>query len=146
VLHEHANEPVDLCRVIRMLLIHDLVEIYAGDYIVYTEKQEEKARKEHEGARRIFGLLPEDQCVEFMDLWLEFEARQTPESRFANAVDRLEPVMQNYYSAQPTWKTYQISYDKVVDTNKRIRDGSEQLWDYAKTIIDEGFQKLDRTE
>jgi putative hydrolases of HD superfamily len=137
VLAEHANEDIDLARVMKMLLIHDLVEIDAGDYIIYTKATEEKEAKELLAAERIFGMLPDDQKAEFRGLWAEFEARKTIEARFAAALDRLEPVMQNHHNHGDTWRKFGIPMSQIMEINQRIGKGSETLWEYAKSLIEE---------
>jgi putative hydrolase of HD superfamily len=137
VLSEYANFPIDLPKVIKMLLIHDIVEIDAGDTIVYEIDHKEKAKKESAAAKRIFGILPDDQRDEFIGLWREFEERSTTEARFATAVDRLEPVMQNALTGASVWIEHQIGAHQILDVNKRIGEGSDKLWEYAKSIIEE---------
>ncbi len=137
ILHEYSNERIDLLKVLKMLLIHDLVEIDAGDYLVYTDKNAEKNEKEKKAAERIFSLLPDEQKNEFMLLWKEFEFKETAEAKFAFALDRLEPVMQNYCNNGAAWIEHNIKYEKIVNTNSKIEDGSSDLWQYAKSIIDE---------
>lgn len=141
VLAEYANEPVDLVKVIKMVLIHDIVEIDSGDYLVYTDLTDEKEKKETEAARRIFGILPEEQGNEFFDLWREFEQRITPEARFAAAVDRLEPIMQNYFTEGVTWRENNIKAAQILNLNQRISSGSATLWEYAKQLIEECMAK-----
>ncbi len=138
VLFEYSNrKDIDLLRVIKMLLVHDLVEIHAGDYIFYTDKQAEKEQKEKEGAERIFGLLPEDQKMEFKGLWEEFEARVTPEAKYARVLDRLEPIMQNYYNDGSDWVKHKITSGMILDRNSIIKDGSEELWEHVQTMVSE---------
>src|SRR5271157_4511307 len=108
LLSGHSASPVDLLKVIKMVLIHDIVEIDAGDRLVYSRKQDETSRDENSAARRIFGLLPDDQRDELIGLWSEFEEGATPESRFAYALDRLEPVMQNYFDRARTWRKHNV--------------------------------------
>ncbi len=135
VLSEHSNENLDILKVIKMLLIHDIVEIDAGDVIVY-HKTSENSKEEQQAAERIFGLLPEDQKNEFITLWEEFEERVTAEAKFAAAVDRLEPVMQNMHHDCSTWKNFNIKYEQVVSTNSKIADGSKIIWNYIKEKLD----------
>jgi putative hydrolases of HD superfamily len=136
ILSEYANEPVDVCKVIRMALIHDIPEIDNGDVMVY-KKSEADFENERRAAERIFGLLPDDQRDECLSLWAEFEERKTPEARFAAAIDRIEPVMQNYLNDGCAWKENGIKADRVMDTNKHIDAGSHAIWEYAKSMIDE---------
>jgi putative hydrolase of HD superfamily len=141
VLAEHANEPVDVVKVVKMVLVHDIVEIDAGDYIIYTKLTAEKEAKEKAAAERIFGLLPEEQKDEFYSLWREFEERRTPEAKFAAAIDRLEPVMQNYYTQGAPWRENNVPAEHIYSINHRIAAGSETLWEYAKSLIDECVAK-----
>ncbi len=138
VLAEHSNVPVDTLKVLKMVLIHDLVEIDAGDVMVYAAEQSGKAAKEEAAAERIFGLLPADQGEDFKELWREFEARQTPEAKFAAAVDRLEPIMQNCMNRGDVWREHGIKAAQILDLNgRRIGGSAEALWEYAKGLIEE---------
>jgi len=137
ILSEYANEKLNIVKILKMVLIHDLVEIDTGDTLVYDINSEEKSKKENECAERLFGSLPEDQYIEFIKIWEEFEARITPESKFAHAIDRLEPVLQNYLDDCYTWKEHSITADKVYRVNRKIQDGSNYLWEFVQRIIDE---------
>lgn len=141
VLAEHANEPVDISRVVKMVLIHDIVEIDAGDYIVYTDKKSEKEEKERKASKRIFGILPDEQRKEFISLWSEFEKRETAEAKFAAAIDRLEPLMQNYYNEGDTWLKYDIKFEQIINGNKHMEEGSSVLWELARKMIEECREK-----
>jgi putative hydrolase of HD superfamily len=124
VLGEYSNEQIEISKVIKMVLIHDIVEIDAGDVIVYDTQNRDLAReKEHLAAERIFGILPGDQKKEFIDLWNEFEERKTPESKFAAAIDRFEPILQNHLTDYYTWKTHGITHTQLHDKNQHIEDG-----------------------
>jgi putative hydrolase of HD superfamily len=137
VLAEHANEPrLDLLRVLKMLIIHDLVEIDAGDTFAYdTAAMVHQHEREARAAERIFGLLPKDQCSEFMSLWDEFEERRTPESAFAAAIDRFQPVLLNCSTEGAAWRRHRVTADRVVARNSHIREGSERLWAAAARLI-----------
>ncbi len=142
VLQEYANEKIDLLRVMKMVLIHDLVEIDAGDIPVYnTEMRAANEQKEKDAAKRIFGLLPQEQGNELLELWEEFEAKSTPEAKFAAALDRMEPVMQNYFTEGFVWKKFDVDSMKVTSVNKRIANGSEALWSYVEGIINDSVEK-----
>jgi putative hydrolase of HD superfamily len=141
ILSEYANTPIDLVKVIKMVVIHDIVEIDTGDKIVYAKDFTKTDKEEYLAAERIFGLLPEDQKNELKNIWLEFEEKKTAESKFAFAIDRLEPIMQNYYNDGATWRDNDVKTEKIVDVNKRINDGSSKLWEYAKSIIEECVDK-----
>ncbi len=137
VLSEYSNRKINLLKVLKMLLIHDLVEIHAGDLNIYKTDPDAKKKVESNAAKRIFKILPKNQGRELLSLWKEFENRKTPEAKFAGACDRLEPVIQNYMQKGYAWRKHKISYDQIVKINKRIDMGSRMLWDYAKGIIDE---------
>jgi putative hydrolase of HD superfamily len=138
ILSEHANEPVDVARVVKMVAVHDIVEIDAGDTFCYdVAGMADKPEREQRAADRIFGILPTDQAAEIHALWNEFEARATPESRFANALDRLMPVLQNCASGGGSWREHKVSYEQVVDRNAPIDAGSHPLWNHVQGLIEE---------
>ena len=142
VLAGHANEPIDLEKVMKMVLIHDIVEIDSGDVFVYdTTKSHDNFDEELKAARRIFGILPKEQAEEFLNIWIEFEEMKTPESKFARALDRLEPLLQNASNNGGTWREFDVKYDKVIEKKKVIKDGSEKIWEFAKQLIDESVEK-----
>ena len=143
ILAEYASDSsLDLSKVIRMVLIHDIVEIDAGDTFIYDlEAAKTKAAKEKAAADRIFGLLPEDQQKEFRLLWDEFEAKETSEAKFAGSLDRLHPLLHNYQTQGAAWKKHGITSDRVLKHNKQISKGSEELWDYAEELIRESVRK-----
>lgn len=143
VLGEHSNVPIDINRVIKMVLMHDIVEIDGGDFIVYDQSAlEEKEARETECAERVYGLLPSDMKEDFMSAWLEFEERKTPEAKFAAAIDRAEPIIQNYFTGGHSWITHDVPYEKVVEVNKhKIEEGSEFFWEYIKSLLDECVEK-----
>lgn len=142
VLAEHARGPLDVFRVVKMTLVHDLVEIDAGDTFIYdTQANTDKSDREIRAADRIFGLLPDDQQQEFRALWEEFEARITPEAKFAAALDRLMPLMHNYHSNGKTWKEHNVRKHKVFERNQHIQHGSEELWDFARSLIEDAVAK-----
>ena len=136
ILAEHAEADIDLGRVVKMVLVHDLVEIDAGDTFAYDEVGlRDKADRERKAARRIFGLLPDDQEREMHALWHEFEFGQTPEAKFATALDRLQPIMHNYHTQGEAWQKHDINVGQVIRANEHIRDGSRALWEYTERII-----------
>lgn len=136
VLHEYANEPVDLQKVLATVLIHDIVEIDAGDTYAYDEAgYETKAEREQKAADRLFGMLPEDQGAYFRQLWDEFEAASTPEARFANALDRVQPLTLNYCKQGESWKTHGTRREQVENRMQPVYDGSKLLGDYTMEII-----------
>lgn len=136
VLAEYANGPVDMLRVLKLLLVHDLVEIDAGDTFAYDEQGYlDKAEREERGAARLFGLLPADQGAELRALWAEFEAAQTPEAQFANALDRFQPLLHNHRTGGLTWRRHGVTSDRVLARNAAMAAGSARLWEYARALI-----------
>lgn len=133
LLSEYANEEIDVLRTMTMLLIHDLVEIYAGDTYAYDEegKKTQKSR-EIAAADRLFQMLPEDQGKKFREIWEEFEAENTPESRFARTMDNLQPMMLNAATDGKSWADRGIRLSQILGRNKNTDKGSEVLWEYAK--------------
>ncbi len=123
ILSEYTNEPIDVLNVIKMLLIHDLGEIDAGDVFVYDKDADlsEKHRREQVAASRIFGLLPEDQAEDFLHAWNEFEEQKTPEAKFAKALDGLQPVLQGFFNKGWSWHTHHIQMEQVLKKKKPIR-------------------------
>lgn len=142
VLAEHANQPLDLLRVLRMLLVHDLVEIDAGDTFRYdTSAHATKADREARAAERIFGLLPEPQATELRELWQEFEARTSAEATFANSLDRLMPLLQNSHNGGGSWLEHGVTREQALESNRHIGEGSLALWDYAQTLLAQASQR-----
>ncbi|MFY9323309.1 MAG: HD domain-containing protein [Syntrophomonadaceae bacterium] len=140
VEHIDQGSDIDLLKVVKMLLVHDIIEIDAGDVFAYDE-DEEREEREKKAGRRIFGLLPQDQAEELYQLWREFEERQTPEARYAASLDRLLPLVQNYLTGGYTWVKYHIPEEKVRKRNQVIIESSRNLWEYAQTIIDQAKEK-----
>lgn len=142
LMEEHANAPVDICRVMKMLLIHDVVEIDAGDMFVYdTAASKEQIEKEIKAAERLFGMLPTDQGQELLALWQEFEAAQSDDAKYAKALDRLIPMLLNYHNNGQSWKENSVTREQALTINKRIEFGSVTLWDKAKELIEEATEK-----
>lgn len=142
VLSEHANEDVDVLRVLKMVLIHDIVEIDAGDSFVYDgEQMTDKDEREQAAADRLFGMLPANQQQEFRALWEEFEARETPDARFAAALDRLMPLLHSYYTEARSWREHGVTHQQVLWRNSPIQAGSETLWEVAQQVIDTAVDK-----
>jgi putative hydrolase of HD superfamily len=143
ILAEYADEDdLDLLQVIKLLLVHDLVEIDADDTYCYDEigRRDQKIR-ETKAADRIFNILPADQAALFRSLWNAYEARETPESRFANALDRLQPLLHNYFTRGHTWQKHGIRKNQVLERMKPVDDGSHFLWDYVARLIDDAVEK-----
>lgn len=136
LMADYAPEPVDVLRVMKMLLIHDLVEIDAGDTFCYDEQGNlNKAEREVKAADRLFGLLPSDQGHELRALWDEFEARQTPEARFAAALDRIQPFLHNQQTQGGTWRQHGISRSQVMQRMAPVKDGMPAMWDWLEGAI-----------
>ncbi|MGX9517655.1 HD domain-containing protein [Vibrio mediterranei] len=141
LLQEHANEPVDIAKVVKMLLLHDMVEIDAGDTFVYdTAAYETQQQTELEAAKRLFGMLPDDQGEALFSVWCEFEAAESAEARFAKALDRLIPMLLNYHNDGQSWIENNVSKQQVMQVNQRIEKGSQVLWDKAKLLIEEATE------
>jgi putative hydrolases of HD superfamily len=142
VLAEHAKEQIDVSKVIRLVLVHDLVEIDAGDTFVYDEAGNVgKAAREQKAADRLFGLLPEEQGQTFMALWREFEDRQTPEAKFAFALDRLMPILHNVFTQGRSWNEHGIRQEQALTKNRPIEDGSPILWQAVESLITQTLAK-----
>lgn len=139
VLAEHANAPdLDILRVLKMLIVHDLVEIDAGDTFAYdVAAMATQHAREVIAAERIFGLLPPDQATAFRALWDEFEAKETAESKFATAVDRFQPMLLNCRSQGAAWKRHGVTHERVVARNQHIDAGCTELWRYAEKMLQE---------
>jgi putative hydrolase of HD superfamily len=156
LLAEHANEPVDITRVLKMVLVHDIVEIDAGDTYFYDEAAEvHKSTREQRAADRLFAILPADQGEELRAailpadqgeelraLWEEFELGETPEARFALALDRFMPQLHNYYTEGRSWNEHGITADRVLERNACIANGSGKLWDCARSLLDDAVERV----
>lgn len=137
-LEEHANTGVDLLRVVKMLAIHDVVEIDVGDTFHYAKSSTpDLAERELAAAKRVLGMLPDDQAAELLQFWREFEARETPEAQFAAAIDRLVAFLLNAGNRGGTWIEHEITTDQVLEKNGHIAEGSEALWAVARQIAQE---------
>jgi putative hydrolase of HD superfamily len=143
LLSEYSNaKDLDVPRVLKMVLVHDIVEIDAGDTFCYDEKGAlDKREREEKAADRIFNILPADQAREIRDLWEEFEECRTPEAKFANSLDRLQPLLHNYKTCGRSWKKHGISKERVIERNKPIQKGSRQLWAYVEKMIEDSVDK-----
>ena len=143
VLAEHSNhQPLDVLRILKMVLIHDLVEIDAGDTFAYDVKNmADQHEREAKAATRIFGLLPADQTAEFRALWDEFEEKKTPEAKFAAACDRFHPMLLNCLTDGHAWQKHGVTQDRVLARNAHVADGSKTIWQYAVNMIDDAVAK-----
>ena len=142
VLSEHFSNDVDVLRVMKMLIIHDLVEIYAGDTYCYGDELEsDKQEREKNAANLLFNLLPQNQADEFKNIWYEFELRQTPEAVFANIMDRIQPLLLNYTSEGKSWISHKVTAQKVLARNNIARDASPEIWNLIEEVVRDATQK-----
>lgn len=142
ILAEHAREAVDMAKVLRMILVHDVVEVDAGDTYCYDEAANEgRHERETVAARRLFGLLPDDQGRELLALWEEFEARKTPEARYAAALDRFQPLLLNYCTEGRSWREHGITKGRVIAANRHMEEGAPAVWAYALELIDDAVRR-----
>lgn len=142
MLSEYSNHTIDVLKVMKMVLIHDIVEIDAGDTYCYDEKgNSTKAKREETAAQRIFGLLPEDQRDEYYMLWREFEDSKSNEARFAAVLDRLQPLMLNYTKKGISWKEHGIYKEQVINRNKEYFSQSDEIAELILSLIDDAAQK-----
>lgn len=142
LLKEYANEEIDVAKAMMMALIHDIVEIDAGDTYAYdTAGLETQKERETQAAERIFGLLPEDQKVELKGLFEEFEAYETPESKFAHTMDNFQPLLLNHSNDGGDWKAHDVCKTQIMNRHKKTRLGSEIIGEYAEQMIKENVEK-----
>lgn len=138
---ENKHE-LDLLRIVKMITVHDLVEIEAGDTFMFDEEaNKDKFNKENQAAKKLFTMLPYDQGKEYYDLWLEFEKAKTPDAIFAAAVDKLMPVLLNTYSEGASWREAKITSEQVFDTLKIVKKGPPTLWELLEESVEEAKQK-----
>lgn len=142
VLGEYSNEEVDILKVIKMLLTHDLVELYAGDTFCYDVKgNEDKRERELKAADKIYGMLDEDKGKELRALWDEFEDMKTPEALFAASMDRIQPMLSNYYNDGGTWKKYDVKKESIYKRISPVEKSSSELWEFMIDIIEKAEEK-----
>lgn len=135
MLKDYANEKINIDRVIKMLLIHDLGEIDAGDTIIYASESQEVKDKEAAGLERVLKLLPGNKADEYMSLWHEFESGETIDSKYAKAIDRIPPLLHNMHGEGHSWRENNISKEKVFALNSRIKDGSQTIWEVIQAKL-----------
>ncbi|MFA5576640.1 MAG: HD domain-containing protein [Tissierellaceae bacterium] len=142
VLGEYSNKELDIGRVIKMLLTHDLIEIYAGDTFCY-DKEANKSKRERElaGADKVFGILAEDKARELRALWDEFEEAKTPEAIFAASMDRLQPMLNNYHNNGGTWGKFNVAKEDIYERIAPVREASDILWDYVQHMIEDAANR-----
>jgi putative hydrolase of HD superfamily len=142
VLSEYSNEKIDLIKTITMVLIHDIVEIDAGDTYAYDASGNvSKQKRELAAAERIFNLLPKDQALQMRSLWDEFEESVTPEAKFASTLDRVQPFLLNAASNGKSWKEHEVTFSQVMKRNEVTHEGSEALWEYQYKLMQQQVEK-----
>ncbi len=142
LLADYANEKIDVLKTVKMVLLHDVVEIDAGDTYAYdTTGNQTKRFREEKAADRIYGMLPEEQKQEYRALWEEFERGETPEAKFANTLDKVQPVLLNDASGGISWREHGIEKSQIMERNAHTQEGSGALWEYAHGLIEENAAK-----
>lgn len=142
VLSDYANEEINVNRVIKMLLIHDLVELYAGDTFCYDEEgNKDKRQRELEAAEKIFGMLEPGKAAEFRGLWDEFEEMETPEALFAASMDRLQPMLNNYYNGGGTWRKRGVPQSDIYKRISPVKDSSDELWKFVEHMLEDAYDR-----
>lgn len=142
LLADYANEKIDVLKTVKMVLLHDVVEIDAGDTYAYdTAGNQTKRLREKKAADRIYGMLPEEQKQEYRALWEEFERGETPEAKFANTLDKVQPVLLNDASGGISWREHGIEKSQIMERNAHTQEGSGALWEYAHRLIEENAAK-----
>ncbi len=141
-LAEHAAEEIDVWRAVHMVLLHDLVEIDAGDTFAYDEvARRDQVERERAAADRIFALLPDDQAARWRGVWDEFEGQETGASRFAKAIDRLQPILLNFASGGVAWRAHGIDIGRVVDRNEPLIHRAPALWEHVRRVLDTAVER-----
>lgn len=142
VLSEYANEDIDVCKVIKMLLTHDLVELYAGDTFCYDKVgNQDKKQRELAAADKIYGMLDEEKGKELRRLWDEFEEMETPEALFAASMDRLQPMLNNYYNNGGTWRKFNVAQSDIYKRISPVKKSSDELWNFVEYMLEDAFEK-----
>ena len=142
VLAEYANEPIDVGHTVLLTLVHDIIEVDAGDTYAYDAAgNATKRERELKAAEHLYGMLPADQGAYFRALWDEFEAMETPEAKFANAMDKIQPVLLTDRANGKSWKEHGVQIGQVLKRNARTHEGSEALWQYTKDLLEKNLEK-----
>ncbi len=142
LFRDYADEKVNIERCIKMALVHDLVEIYAGDTFAYDEVGYlDKAKREKEAAEKLFSQLPDDQGEQYKALWKEFDEEETPDAIYTCALDRLQPLLNNYHTDGHTWKDGTVTKDKVLNRMKKIKQAMPPLWEKVEFIISDSVER-----
>lgn len=140
---EFAEDDINIDRVIKMLLIHDLGEIDTGDIIIYQSESLENKQKEEQGVKRLLSFLSEEQAAEYLSLWQEFEAGESVDSKYARAIDRVPPLLHNLHGDLHSWREHKIKKEQVLQLNSRIAHGSEALWSILKERLEMAFKSME---
>ncbi|MDD6212124.1 MAG: HD domain-containing protein [Clostridiales bacterium] len=147
ILSDYAEVPLDLTKVLTMVLIHDVVEIDAGDTYAYDEEgNATKRQREEAAANRLFGILPRPQAESMRAVWEEFEKKETPEAKFANTMDRVQPILLNDATNGDAWKEHKVTAAQILNRNRSTWEGAPQVWKYAETLIHKHIQNGDIQE
>ncbi|MFV0466528.1 MAG: HD domain-containing protein [Lachnospiraceae bacterium] len=142
LLADYANEKIDILRTVKMVLLHDIIEIDAGDTYAYdTSGNETKIQREQIAADRLYGLLPEGQRDEYLSIWEEFEAMETPEAKFANTLDKIQPVLLTNAQGGLSWREHQVTKSQIMKRNSRTAEGSQILWQVIEEMIYSNLEK-----
>ena len=142
LLSEYSNNEIDVAKTMLMTLIHDLVEVYAGDTYAYDLKgKETQEKREKEAAEKLFGILPEDQGKKLRAIWEEFEEYETSEARFAHTMDNFQPMLLNDSNGGGDWLEHGVARRQVEKRNEKTATGSEEIWEYMKSVIEKNVKK-----
>ena len=143
ILYEYADASrVDLSRVLKMALVHDLIEIYAGDTAAFDEAGlADKTEREEKAADKLFGLLPPDQGEEIRSLWAEFDAMETPDAQYANAIDRLQPFINDYMAEGLAWPPDRVTSEKLYQRLAVVRKSAPELWEFVEHVVEDSIKK-----
>ena len=142
ILAEYSNEPINVLKTMKMVLLHDAIEIDAGDTYAYDAAgNQTKKEREQKAADRIFPILPEDMAKEYRNLWEEFEESRTPEAKFAHVLDNAQPMLLNDASEGKSWREHGVKKSQIMKRNARTHEGSEAIWEYQKEIIEQNIKK-----
>lgn len=142
ILSEYANEDIDICKVIKMLLTHDLVELYAGDTFCYDNiGNMDKRDREVKAADKLYGMLEEDKGKELRALWDEFEDQKTHEAKFAASMDRLQPMLSNYNNNGGTWKKHNVAKKDIYKRILPVKESSNELWEFVEYMLEDAYNR-----
>ena len=141
VFADYANEKIDVLKTMKMVLLHDVIEIDAGDTYAYdTEGNKTKRERELKAADRIFGLLPKEQGTYFMELWREFEAYESSDAKFARMLDNSQPLFLNDASQGKSWKEHSVKKSQIYKRNAKTKEGSQEIWEYMQELVEKHVQ------